>query len=191
MCGNSLQLMKELPEAAVDCVITDPPYSGFGLTQENFADVMRPFVAGILRCVGSGQRVAISQPKPRLVDLARMMAANRAIEIPDAFEDERDESAFFVYKNPIHEEVPDGENWSGFAATTHPNPRDVNKMAVLVKMMSNPGDTILDPFCGSGAIGLASVMLGRNFIGMELMEARAEDAAKRLELLGSSRGRSF
>ena len=60
-------------------------------------------------------------------------------------------------------------------------------MAVVVKMMTKPGDTVLDPFCGSAAIGLAAVLLGRDFIGVELGEERAEDAENRLQALGASR----
>ena len=51
-------------------------------------------------------------------------------------------------------------------------------------MMTLPGETVMDPFCGSGAIGLASVMLGRNYIGLELMEDRANDAKGRFQSLG-------
>lgn len=58
-------------------------------------------------------------------------------------------------------------------------------MASLIKMMSNLGDTILDPFCGSGAIGLAAVLLGRNYVGVELNAARVEDARQRFLAVGS------
>ncbi|CRZ35553.1 DNA modification methylase [Herbinix hemicellulosilytica] len=40
----------------------------------------------------------------------------------------------------------------------------------IVKMASNPGDIILDPFLGSGTSLIASVQLGRNFIGYEYYE---------------------
>lgn len=33
---------------------------------------------------------------------------------------------------------------------------------------SNAGDVVLDPFCGSGSIGLEAILLGRNFIGYDL-----------------------
>lgn len=38
----------------------------------------------------------------------------------------------------------------------------------LIQSWSNPGDTILDPFFGSGTTGKASELLGRQWIGIEI-----------------------
>ena len=43
------------------------------------------------------------------------------------------------------------------------------------------GDTILDPFMGSGTTGVAAVQLGRNFIGIEIEPKYFEIAKKRIE----------
>lgn len=43
-----------------------------------------------------------------------------------------------------------------------------------------PGDTVLDPFFGSGTVGEASLNLGRKFVGIELKEEYALLAKKRL-----------
>jgi DNA modification methylase len=50
----------------------------------------------------------------------------------------------------------------------HPNAKPVDLMAYLVKKLTQPGDTILDPFMGSGTTGVACVRTGRKFIGCEL-----------------------
>lgn len=186
-CGNSLELMREWPESFVDCVVTDPPYVGMGFTPENYLEMMAPFSEQMLRLVGDSGRLAISQPFGRLKQTTEMFGSPAIVQIEDAFEDGRGEHAYFVLRNSIPDRNFEIEDLGEMPKTMHPNPRNVNKMAALIKVMSNPGDTILDPFCGSAAIGLASVLLDRNFIGIELIEDRAVDADARLREVGAGR----
>jgi DNA modification methylase len=51
----------------------------------------------------------------------------------------------------------------------------------LVEISSNAGDTVLDPFMGSGTTGVACVNTGRNFIGIELDKGYFDVARKRIE----------
>jgi DNA modification methylase len=37
-----------------------------------------------------------------------------------------------------------------------------------IRAATKPGDTVLDPFCGSGTVGRVALELGRNFIGVDL-----------------------
>lgn len=46
---------------------------------------------------------------------------------------------------------------------------------------TNKGDTVLDPFFGSGTTGAVAKMLGRNFIGIEREDVYIEAATKRIE----------
>lgn len=46
---------------------------------------------------------------------------------------------------------------------------------------SNPGDTVLDPFLGSGTTGKTAVEQGRNFIGIEISEEYLGIAKARIE----------
>lgn len=50
----------------------------------------------------------------------------------------------------------------------HPTEKPVELMQILVENSSQPGETVLDPFMGTGATGVACVATGRKFIGMEL-----------------------
>lgn len=53
---------------------------------------------------------------------------------------------------------------------------------------SNAGDTVLDPFMGSGTTGKAAVMLNRNFIGIEINEEYLQIAEARIEQAQSPPG---
>lgn len=56
-------------------------------------------------------------------------------------------------------------------------------LASMIESFTQPGMTILDPFCGGGSTGVASVRLGRTFIGVDIDEANIKLTAQRLEVL--------
>jgi site-specific DNA-methyltransferase (adenine-specific) len=49
-----------------------------------------------------------------------------------------------------------------------------------VVLLSDPGQTIVDPFTGSGTIGVAALMNCRKFMGAEIDPAYADIAEARL-----------
>lgn len=61
----------------------------------------------------------------------------------------------------------------------HPCPRPFDTMLHIVQLATKPGETILDPFCGSGTTLRAAKDLGRKAIGIEIEEKYAEIAARR------------
>ena len=50
----------------------------------------------------------------------------------------------------------------------------------FIKLLSNPGDLVVDGFCGTGQTGVEALALGRRFAGYELHEEHAEQARRRL-----------
>lgn len=57
---------------------------------------------------------------------------------------------------------------SGKDAGLHPTQKPVKLMRHFIELFTKEGDTILDPFMGSGTTGVACVQTGRNFIGIEI-----------------------
>ena len=51
---------------------------------------------------------------------------------------------------------------------SHPAPFPLQMATDHILSWSNPGDTVLDPFLGSGTTGVACVNTSRNFIGIEM-----------------------
>ena len=50
----------------------------------------------------------------------------------------------------------------------HPTQKPIELMSKIIQDFTKEGDTILDPFMGSGTTGVACVQTGRNFIGIEI-----------------------
>lgn len=62
----------------------------------------------------------------------------------------------------------------------HPTQKPLSMVADWVRLFTNPGDTVLDPFAGSGTTLRAAKDEGRKAIGVELDERYCEIAARRL-----------
>jgi site-specific DNA-methyltransferase (adenine-specific) len=52
----------------------------------------------------------------------------------------------------------------------HPTVKPTTLMEYLVKLVTPPGGTVLDPFTGSGSTGKAAILNGFGFIGIEMTE---------------------
>ena len=63
----------------------------------------------------------------------------------------------------------------------HPTEKPLSLMEELISLFTNPSQTILDPFMGSGTTGAAAVNLGRTFIGIEIDETYFDIACQRIE----------
>jgi hypothetical protein len=66
----------------------------------------------------------------------------------------------------------------------HPAQKPLALMRELVRLFSDPGETIVDPFLGSGTTLVAAREAGRKGIGIERDEAHCERAAERLSQSG-------
>lgn len=62
----------------------------------------------------------------------------------------------------------------------HPTQKPVSLMEWVMGLIP-PGDTVFDPYMGSGTTGVAALRMGRKFVGWEKVEGHFETACKRLE----------
>ena len=74
--------------------------------------------------------------------------------------------------------------WTGVTGAStreHPAPYPLQLAERLIRMFSFVGDTVLDPFMGTGTTNVAAAKWGRNSVGVEIDPHYFEMAAKRLD----------
>lgn len=84
--------------------------------------------------------------------------------------------------------VPFTDQWDCFrdahhqsiGITGYPTEKNIDMLRMIVGASSNPGDLVLDPFCGSGTTLAAADELGRRFIGFDESFVAVEASLNRL-----------
>ncbi len=190
----------------VDAVITDPPY-GTGTSKksglrkstiaksdyEGFFDSLENVIDNVIPaiqvCIDKFGRVALTcgfkamwhYPKPSHVGSFQYGAGTTVMSSwgPALWQ-----PILFYGKDPKQGTLtPDsfqGCNDSD-RDTNHPCPKPLKSWKRLVERASLAGETILDPFMGSGTTGVAAVQMGRKFIGIEREPKYFEIACRRIE----------
>lgn len=112
-------------------------------------------------------------------------------------ERERDENGKSVYKKDENGNVVIGKEKKGVPLsdvweipylnpkakerTGYPTQKPVLLLNQIIKIASNEGNVVLDPFCGSGTTCVSAKLLGRNFIGIDKSIDAVDLAKSRLE----------
>jgi site-specific DNA-methyltransferase (adenine-specific) len=90
---------------------------------------------------------------------------------------ELDKSRFFYVAKASTSErnagLGDGKN-------VHPTVKALALMRYLVRLITPPGGTVLDPFMGSGSTGVAALQEGFDFIGIEREQEYFDTAKARI-----------
>lgn len=73
-------------------------------------------------------------------------------------------------------EKPNKEKYNG-----HLTVKPIGLLGHLIQLFTIPGQTVLDPFLGSGSTALAAQNIGRNCLGMEINPSYIEIARQRLK----------
>jgi DNA modification methylase len=93
-------------------------------------------------------------------------------DVSEYFKNFEPELPFFYCKKPDKAERGVGN--------IHPTVKPLRLMRYLCKMLTPPGGAVLDPFMGSGTTGVAALLEGFGFIGIERDEAYHQIALRRL-----------
>jgi len=211
--GDCLQVMKGMPD--VDLLLTDPPYGvdlgnhesaketrkGLLVKQGGYLDTLENFEQVVVPAI----ELALSHSKRGMVfcvppNMWKLPAPNviGGIFVSGAVGRNKWGWSNFIhclmYGNAPQLNLgakPTGRALNSAAEKTgHPTTKPLEWLKWAVTLGSVEGDTILDPFMGSGTTGVACVLTGRNFIGIEIdpgyfkiAEQRIHDAQLQERLL--------
>jgi site-specific DNA-methyltransferase (adenine-specific) len=94
------------------------------------------------------------------------------------------EQAYLLAKGdvtPPAQPIPDVIEFDYTGNRLHPTQKPTSALAPLIECFSQPGELVLDPFCGSGSTLEAARDLGRDWLGIELDTTHRATAAARLD----------
>ena len=189
ICGDCLDVMRGMADNSVDAVITDPPY-GVGYAPWDSDIPSQLFLDECLR-ISRGPILMFGSPA-RLLDFAHFSPRpDRVLVWAPGFTLSHARADGLAYRyHPIYVwrivKPPKGTiswdvlkdntecgNWWEHMAT--------KPESLMVKLVSAyGGESVLDPFMGSGTTGVACAQLGRDFIGIEIDPDYCEIARKRM-----------
>jgi DNA modification methylase len=201
--GDCLEYMKTMPDKSVDAVITDPPY---GINLENHGAFVGDF-----NVIGDSDSTLANEIITWVENRNITIAVFCSPDLPYSGKWNnrlvwhkagrglggdwercwlRDWEMILVNAvRPINKKESAILNFHPADCTYHKCEKPVSLMKYLIEQLTNPGETIFDPFMGSGTTGVACVQLGRNFIGCEIdpkyyaiAEKRIKDAAAQPQL---------
>lgn len=93
---------------------------------------------------------------------------------PFLFCTERTRRLAYKHKNVFEAEAPSGTE------RVHPTQKPLVLLEELIKLSTDPGDLILDPFAGAGSTLVAAKAQGRRYLGFELNDRYVEITKQRL-----------
>lgn len=197
--GDARELAEQIPDNSVDLIFTDPVYENiddYRWLAETATRVLKSDRACLVWCSNRGQFEVKAVMEKHLTFVlpliyTKIAKAHRAFGFKT-----------FLWSTPClwfhngkhaHEWLVDTvvEHSNAIISTSTP-PTDSYKWhknpeayVSWLKAFTKPGDTVWDPFCGSGSLPLCCIELGRNFIASEILPDVAARARERVEQLKS------
>ena len=200
--GDCINVMKQLPAASVDFILTDPPYlinytsrDGRKIINDDNAHWLKPAFAEMHRVLARDS-FCVSFYGFRHADKfihAYLAAGFRIVghltfpkryTSSSRFLRNQHEVAHLLAKGyPKEPTYPIGDviDFAYSGNKLHPTQKPVASLLPLVDTFCTPRGLVLDPFAGSGSTLIAARSTGRSYIGIELDPAYHAIAEERLQ----------
>jgi adenine-specific DNA-methyltransferase len=190
LLGDCRELMASLPSGSIDLVITDPPYlanyksrDGRTIANDQTSEWMDDAFAETFRllkpnsycvCFYGWHKADVFM---RAWKRAGFTPVGHLVWIKPypsrrGYMAGHHEQAYLLAKGrpkPPTCVLNDVLTWKYSGNRLHPTQKPFIAIFPLVKTFSQPGDLVFDPFAGSGTTALASIALGRRYLGMEII----------------------
>ena len=234
ICGDCIEVMKEMESNSVDLVVTDPPYGissevritrGRNKMKFKGPDIILKFgdwdvfegleeqmkwtfqwIDECVRILKKGRIFAMWFDRDKINFVSHYLQRKYQFKSKGYFA--------HLKSNPVPQarkvkwmngweiiglwQKPGGKlvyNWqlgqqkdymivpivSGKERLNHPTQKPEKIVELFIKYWTKEGETILDPFIGSGTTGAVAKKLGRNFIGIEVSKEYCGLAEKRIK----------
>lgn len=192
-----------LPDLAADCLITDPPYGLGGSSGtineergkavyadgvETLEDVRQIYVPAVKLALSIVKRGAVTPGTPHSFEYPKPddigAIIQPAVQGMSKWGRPTWQPVLFYGRDPrvgLTIQALTFKSNGQYYRCEHPCPKPDDLMAWLVDRVSMPGETVLDPFMGSGTTGVHAVKQQRRFIGVEKIPAYFEIACERIE----------
>lgn len=199
--GDCNEVLKTRARSSVDLVLTDPPYlvnyrDRTGRTIANDLDptsVMASFTQiyrvlkpnSFMVCFYGWNKIDLffrSWKKAGFRPVGHVVWAKNYASSTRFFKTQHEQAYLLAKGRPDTPDDPisDVRPWEYTGNRAHPTEKAVSILSPLIKAFSNPGDTVLDPFAGSGSTLVAAALCNRKPIGIELDERYCKLANRRL-----------
>jgi DNA modification methylase len=201
--GDALSLIKILPDKSIDLILTDPPYgiSKEGIKNSSSLETFYKILPDCYRVLKEDGFFITFFSTKRLPELFLNNPFNyfwhfvlycplSSVKSPIGFSKfmscfifKKGSPKIIVRNKDIFLDSPSKMIEPDEGYIDHPSPKPKTFVKELLKMFSEEGDLILDPFMGSGSTALACKMINRKFIGFEIERKYYELAINRLKSL--------
>lgn len=200
ICGDCLEVMKGIPDKSVDVVVTDPVWPNALAVLHGSQNPFELFSAACKEIYRITDRLVVHMgcsSDPRFLDaVPKEMKFLRVCWLRINFPSYRgriligSDVAYAFGNAPKSRKgnhLLSGECSSKdvdmnihVSRKNHPCGRKITHTDWLINVFSNPGETVLDCFTGSGTTNVSCKKFGRNFIGIEINQKYCEIAERRL-----------